>query len=102
MAKAYNVANAGRVRDRVLRKKYGISAEQFDGMLQQQGSRCAICQTDQPNGKYNVFHVDHCHDTARVRGLLCYECNVGLGKFGDSVDRLSRAIDYLNKAREAQ
>lgn len=41
--------------------------------------------------------VDHCHDTGRVRGMLCHGCNTALGKLGDNVAGLRRALEYLTK-----
>jgi hypothetical protein len=81
-------------RNKSLKKKYGLSAFQFDELLAAQNNRCALCSTDVPGG-VGTFHVDHCHDTGRVRGLLCMDCNTGIGKLKDSPELLSRAIDYL-------
>jgi len=65
-------------------------------MLEAQNGRCKICGTDAPNGM-GTFHVDHCHITSKVRGLLCHKCNVGLGHFNDNISILSAAILYLNE-----
>ena len=73
---------------------YGISAEQYDQLWQSQDGRCAICRTDTPGGR-GGFHVDHCHVSGAVRGLLCNNCNQGLGKFADDPDRLRTAANYL-------
>lgn len=72
--------------------KYGMEPGTFDRMLQAQVGLCAICQREFGE---NLF-VDHNHETNSIRGLLCNECNKGLGCFGDSVSRLQRAIDYLS------
>lgn len=81
---------------------YGISVEDYDRMLSDQGGKCAICGTDNPLGEGNTtarrsfsFSVDHCHDTGKVRGLLCNTCNRGLGFFRDRVDLLQKATRYL-------
>jgi hypothetical protein len=79
-----------------LQKKFGISLEDYEAMLAAQNFRCAICETDVPKGR-GRWHVDHCHDTGRVRGLLCYGCNVGIGHLKDSPDVISRALTYLTK-----
>lgn len=62
-------------------------------MFQAQSGRCAICH-DQFEKRP---HVDHCHTTGTVRGLLCHLCNVGLGAFRDNTKRLQSAIDYLSR-----
>lgn len=76
---------------------YGVTVEQFDALLQRQGSCCAICGTDTPLGK-GTFHIDHDHETGRVRGLLCHKCNLGLGKFNDDPEQLRAAARYLEEA----
>lgn len=81
-------------KDRQLRRSYGINKEQYDSMLAAQGGRCAICPRTDPGGM-GVFHVDHCHITGKVRGLLCHFCNVGLGHFNHDISRMRQAIDYL-------
>lgn len=74
---------------------YGLSVADYDRLLAQQGGRCAICDGDKPYGK--SFHVDHCHATGRVRGLLCKRCNNGLGFFDDDRERMAKAIGYLQR-----
>ena len=76
-------------------KKYNLSKEQFDAMLQSQRGVCAICGTD-GGGRKSIFpFVDHCHATGRVRGLLCSACNFGIGKFRDNPDLLRKAAEYV-------
>ena len=76
-----------------LKKKFGITLEQYDVMFARQDGRCAIC------GGYNKssrrLAVDHCHETGVVRGLLCSPCNTGIGHLKDSHHILQNAIDYL-------
>lgn len=78
-----------------LRNNYGITIEDYDNLLVSQSNRCAICNTDKPTGKWKVFAVDHCHTTGNVRGLLCNECNRGMGLLGDNPERLRLAAEYL-------
>lgn len=68
-------------------------------MLKKQNGGCAICKSKVSGGK-GAFHVDHCHKTGKIRGLLCHFCNVGLGVFKDDVKTLSVAIAYLKKNEE--
>jgi hypothetical protein len=87
-----------RARDRNngLKWKYGIGSEEFNRMFQEQGSVCAICGTEQPDGK-RPFMVDHDHTTGKVRGILCNNCNMGLGWFKDKEEYLTKAIEYLKE-----
>lgn len=73
--------------------KYGITQEEFDALLVSQDGRCAICRV-----LLEKAVVDHDHDTGRVRGLLCWNCNVALGHMRDDPDTLARAIAYLERA----
>jgi hypothetical protein len=83
------------VRDYRLRKEFGITAGEYDTILELQDGRCAICRSEFADGRGHRLHVDHCHDTGRVRGILCGNCNLGLGKFQDDPVLLGRAINYL-------
>ncbi len=81
---------------KALLKKYGLSIEQFDELLVSQNNACKLCKKLRlPTER--EWQVDHCHDTGRVRGILCYNCNVGLGHFTDSPTLLAAAIEYLGK-----
>lgn len=71
----------------------------YAAMLVKQGGVCAICGAAPSNGKR--LHLDHCHDSEQVRGLLCHGCNCGLGHFRDDVTRMARAIQYLVSPRDA-
>lgn len=83
-------------REDALRRAYGITRAEFDVLVEKQGNLCAICHGER-NGPGTVLHVDHCHTTGRVRGLLCSNCNRALGMFGDDPVRLRAAADYLEK-----
>lgn len=86
-----------------LKRNYGITLEAYDKLLAQQDGGCAICGTPDPGGRIGafgpVFHVDHCHESGAIRGLLCHCCNTALGSFRDDVERLSKAIAYLGRVR---
>lgn len=75
-------------------KLYGLTEEMFQSMLEQQDYSCKICGVHQEE-TYKGLHVDHCHDTLQVRGLLCYKCNTGLGQFNDNPELLNKAKEYL-------
>lgn len=83
-------------------KKYGLTLEDLEKMLQDQDNKCAICGKEvflhgSSVDKNNIAHVDHNHATGEVRGLLCDKCNRGLGYFMDNTDYLLSAISYLKK-----
>ncbi len=80
--------------------KYGITLEQRDAMLADQGGCCAICKTTEP-GRGKAWNVDHCHATGQVRGLLCVRCNFVRGHAKDNVDVLVNAAVYLERAMAA-
>lgn len=77
----------------VLKCLYGISVKEIARLRKKQRNRCAVCQ--------RVFrkrpHIDHNHETGKVRGLLCGPCNSGIGMLNDCPDRLRAAIEYLQK-----
>lgn len=73
--------------------KYGIGVGVVNEMLYNQSNRCAICEKEFVSKK--TTHIDHCHSTGKIRGMLCEGCNIGLGGFKDNVDILKKAIEYL-------
>ena len=79
-----------------LAQKYGLTVSERDGILFSQDWSCAICEKKDAGGR-GKFHVDHNHETGEVRGLLCAQCNTGLGKLGDSIKTLKKAIKYLEE-----
>lgn len=83
-------------RENQLKVKYNITLQDWNDMYESQGFKCAICETEEPMGN-GLFHVDHCHSTGKIRGLLCHHCNSALGQFRDSIKILEKAIKYLEK-----
>ncbi|MFF5173553.1 endonuclease VII domain-containing protein [Micromonospora sp. NPDC000089] len=79
----------GGSREYHLRRRYGVGEKEFQELLAEQGGVCAICGAEDPQ------HLDHDHRTGWVRGILCFNCNGGLGQFRDSPTRLAEAITYL-------
>jgi hypothetical protein len=86
-----------RYRKNHLKAQFGITPEDYDRMYAEQNGVCVVCGTASPGRSSSYFHVDHCHATNVVRGLLCNGCNLGLGHFKDDKERLSAAIAYLEK-----
>lgn len=85
-----------------IRRLYGINEEQWEEMRRRQRGRCAGCQRkcrdSGPKGADDVFHVDHCHLTNRVRGLLCHPCNHALALMRDDPKIARRLAKYLEQS----
>ena len=79
----------------MLKRRYGITIDDYEEMFSKQNGKCAICKGDCMTGRN--LAVDHDHDTNKVRGLLCSKCNQGLGQF-KNIELLQRAIDYLKES----
>ena len=83
-------------RESYFKLKYGITLEKREELLKQQDYKCAICFTELlKNG--GATHIDHCHSTGKIRGMLCTNCNRGLGHFQDNKEFLMRAVKYLEQ-----
>jgi hypothetical protein len=91
--KPYNWSGLER-EDNIMRKQYGISTQQFEELLEFQGSGCAICAKPIENIRRRM-NIDHDHKSDIVRGILCTGCNTGLGHLGDDIEGLKRALYYL-------
>lgn len=91
-----NKPSAERIKQYYVKSKYKISIEDVDKLLKLQDGKCAICGVEfNDNVRANKMVIDHNHITGEVRGLLCHNCNVGLGHFKDNVELLAKAINYL-------
>ena len=91
--KNWYMKNRAVIDARMRKIKYGITESEYQGMILSQLGLCAICR----DPFTRRIHVDHCHKSKLVRGLLCHNCNLGIGNFKDSIDRLVSAISYLSK-----
>lgn len=81
-----------------IKKTYNITEEEYMSLLVEQNNSCKICGHNGSNSvKSEWLFVDHCHETGKVRGLLCNKCNLALGAFNDDTDRLKAAIVYLEQ-----
>lgn len=104
-SRAWKRSNPGKVyagkRVAALRR-YGLSPAEYQRLCRQQRNRCAICERREtrkgPTGRVRPLSVDHDHGTGKVRGLLCNDCNRGLGLLGDRLVRLKAAVRYLEGA----
>jgi hypothetical protein len=93
---AHYKLNKEAYRSKQLMRKYGVSLDEYNAMYAFQHGRCAICGESHP-----VLMVDHCHNSKRVRKLLCNKCNAGLGFFRENVQLLENAIDYIQQHKVA-
>lgn len=82
--------------DRSRFKRFGVTPTDVRDMLERQGG-CAVCRTPEPRGK-NGWHVDHDHETGRVRGVLCITCNIAIGMLHDDLARARQAVAYLERS----
>ena len=86
-----------------VKKVYGITPAQYEQTLSDQGGVCAVCGRV-PNGSSRMektLLIDHDHETGKIRGLLCNNCNSGMGIMGDTEEHLLAALAYLRKHKEA-
>lgn len=94
----WRVKNADHLRWYEVSRKFGLDQSEYAKLFEDQKGVCAICEnpeTAKRNGVVRALAVDHCHDTGKVRGLLCSNCNTALGKFKDNTKVLAKAIKYL-------
>lgn len=87
------LTNKDKYRDEFLKKTYGVSNEDYKQMFNLQNGKCKICDSSSDKR----LHIDHCHSTLAVRGLLCGNCNTALGLVKDNVETLNKMIAYLGK-----
>lgn len=78
-------------------KRYGITEDIYNKMLETQKYACAICKTTDSGTR--DWHIDHCHTTLIVRGILCHRCNILLGHAKDNPEILKQAIQYLKASQ---
>lgn len=97
-AQKWRKDNESHVRDKEYRKRFGITLEEYDVLLNIQNGVCAICGNKCNRGR---LAVDHCHKTGRIRGLLCRKCNAILGLMNDDLNWLNNAHKYLCHSDQA-
>jgi hypothetical protein len=85
--------------DSKIYKKWGMTAQEYEWKLESQCHQCAICDDDLIRGR--TTHLDHCHNTGKIRDFLCQNCNRGIGMFRDNPTLLTSAINYLKRHNES-
>lgn len=96
--KSYREKNQKLLSDKERERRFGITRQEYAELFHRQDGKCAICkqpETAMRLGKVKALAVDHDHKTGRVRGLLCSDCNTGIGKLKDDTKILQSAIRYL-------
>ena len=96
ITKKYRKKNLDKMKAYDRQRKFGITPDEYNEMLENQNYVCAICKQKCKSGRN--LAVDHCHDTGKIRGLLCICCNRGLGVYKNNISTLENAINYLNRA----
>jgi hypothetical protein len=101
--KQWNIKNKATYRDRFLKRTYGISEAEYLAMLLAQDNCCPLCEREFSTENWCATSpvVDHCHVTGHVRGVLCNECNRGLGYYHDNPEALVRAAFYVSENKIA-
>lgn len=80
-----------------IKRKYGITQEEYEFLEKQQNYRCKICGVFSKDNIHGYLYVDHCHSSNKIRSLLCQKCNSLLGYSKDRIDILEKAIEYLRE-----
>lgn len=89
-----------RQRPAYLQMNYGMTEEQYQNMLKEQGNVCALCGKPPAEGRYGKLYIDHDHETKEVRGLIHLGCNVLIGYAFEDPEVLQSAIEYLHKYKK--
>jgi hypothetical protein len=84
-----------RLFERDVMRKHGLTPGRLAEIRKAQDNKCALCRSELTAGKR--VHIDHCHRTKAIRGILCARCNTGLGKLGDDIEGIRRALEYLER-----
>ena len=101
--KSYRAENRKVLQDKERQRRFGITRNEYAELFHKQNGKCAICQREETatrNGTVKSLAVDHCHSSGKIRGLLCADCNTGIGKLKDDVKILQNAIQYLSNPKE--
>jgi hypothetical protein len=83
-----------------LKRKYNMTLEEYDVILESQNGVCDICKEPESYGRASFLAVDHCHNDETIRGLLCNNCNRAIGLLKDNIEVLENAVKYLKKHKQ--
>jgi hypothetical protein len=89
------IKNMNEYKWRNIKNSYNLSREEYFALIEKQDNKCALCLKPFEGILNRKLHIDHCHATNKVRGLLCMPCNVGLGMLGDDEEGLTKALAYV-------
>lgn len=96
--KQYLMSNRPKYRSSYLKRKYNITLDDYNRMVNEQNNLCKVCgKPGDESNKNSVLHIDHCHSTGRVRGLLCDNCNRALGMVKEDIVILEALINYIKE-----
>ena len=95
MANGWAKNNPLVVKNYILKRRYGVSVEIYNELLNKQNGCCAICGIHYTKFKRSM-HIDHCHESNKIRGILCVNCNTALGHFKENIGLLQQAIKNGN------
>jgi hypothetical protein len=105
-ARLYRAKNTKKFKSYTLKRDFGITLEQYETTLELQNGLCKLCnepeKTFHQSGKLKDLAVDHDHLTGKIRGLLCWVCNTGIGKLKDSPELLRKAANYIEESRKTK
>ena len=82
-----------------IKKNYGLTVEDFRELEREQNCKCACCGIRKEQTQQIELYIDHDHLTGKIRGLLCLQCNAGIGMLGDNLEGIQKAYDYLFRLR---
>lgn len=85
------------IRNSGLKRRYGITLQEYEEMYERQGGVCAICGEDASRSSHGVLQVDHCHETKKVRALLCSRCNTCVGVEETNPGLLVKVGSYVER-----
>lgn len=84
-----------------IKKYFNLTLDEYNQMFIERDNKCDICNNPESakhqNGKTRALALDHCHETGKIRGLLCTSCNRGIGLLKDNITLLENAVEYLRK-----